>query len=90
MGTVQSIKEFSNTCNNPQTSPDAAVPWVGGRTVDVEALGAVPAGHSIISLSIRCRNSRPGLIGDERVTSHLLSPPPLKPDQRVQGKVRRP
>jgi hypothetical protein len=30
----------------------------GGRTVDAEALGAVPAGHSIVSLSIRCRNSR--------------------------------
>jgi hypothetical protein len=62
----------------------------GRRTVDVEALGAVPAGHSIVALSIRCQNGRTGLIGDERVTSHLLSPPPLEPDQRVQGKVRRP
>jgi hypothetical protein len=60
----------------------------GGRTVDAEALGAVPAGHSIVALSVRCQIGRTGLIGDERVTSHLLSPPPLEPDQRVQGKVR--
>jgi hypothetical protein len=49
---------YGDSCNNPQTSPDAVVPWGGGRTVDAEALGAVPAGHSIVALSVRCRTDR--------------------------------
>jgi hypothetical protein len=86
---------YGDTCNNPQTSPDAAVPWVGrahgrrgsagsgsGWTLNCLAFNPVPEWQGQIG--------KPRLIGDERVTSHLLSPPPLEPDQRVQGKVRRP
>jgi hypothetical protein len=85
-------ESYGDTCNNPQTSPDAVA--LGGRahgrrgsagsgsgwTLNYCALNPVPEWQGQIG--------RPGLIGDERVTSHLLSPPPLKPDQRVQGKVR--
>jgi hypothetical protein len=74
---------YGDTCNNPQTSPDAAVPWGEGARSTRKRWERFRLDTQLLR-----SQSVAGLIGDERVTSHLLSPPPLEPDQRVQGKVR--